>query len=135
MSPLPADARANDAAGVDTSAQAGSEPEDFNAQTAVTDAQTDAVDAAPPSPDAESAPEAAVLPTIPVGDDAPPPVVAAADANSRCLVAEFIVTAQKRDDNLQNVQISISAFSGAELEARGVQSVEHTYELPLLMRL
>src|SRR3546814_15981158 len=120
MSPLPADARANDAAGVDTSAQAGSEPEDFNAQTAVTDAQTDAVDAAPPSPDAESAPEAAVLPTIPVGDDAPPPVAVAAAANPSRLMAEIIVTAQKREENLQNVPISISAFSGAELETTGI---------------
>src|SRR3546814_13805646 len=35
-------------------------------------------------------------------------------------MAEIIVTAQKREENLQNVPISISAFSGDELEARGI---------------
>jgi iron complex outermembrane receptor protein len=37
-------------------------------------------------------------------------------------MAEIVVTAQKREENLQDVPISISAFSGDELEARGVTS-------------
>lgn len=36
--------------------------------------------------------------------------------------AEIIVTAQKREQNLQDVPISITAVSGAQLEARGVSS-------------
>ncbi|MCR3961303.1 hypothetical protein NUK42_21540, partial [Aeromonas veronii] len=36
------------------------------------------------------------------------------------LVEEIIVTAQKREENLQSVPISIQAFSGDNLDARGV---------------
>jgi iron complex outermembrane receptor protein len=37
------------------------------------------------------------------------------------LIEEIVVTAQKREENLQDVPISVSAFSGYVLEARGVE--------------
>lgn len=36
------------------------------------------------------------------------------------LVEEIIVTAQKREESLQSVPVSVSAFSGAALDARGI---------------
>ena len=42
-----------------------------------------------------------------------------ARAGSR-LVEEIIVTAQKREENLQDVPVSVAAFSGEALDARGV---------------
>ena len=38
-------------------------------------------------------------------------------------VAEIVVTAQKRSENIQNVPISISAFTSAALEAKGITDV------------
>jgi len=40
-------------------------------------------------------------------------------AKSR-IIEEIVVTAQKREENLQDIPISISAFSGEALDARGV---------------
>ncbi|MEM9751341.1 MAG: TonB-dependent receptor plug domain-containing protein, partial [Pseudomonadota bacterium] len=42
-------------------------------------------------------------------------------AFSQSLTDEIVVTAQKREQNVQDVGISISVFSGAELEALGVE--------------
>src|SRR5262245_50697467 len=38
-------------------------------------------------------------------------------------IEEMIVTAQKREDNVQDIPIAISAFSGEQLERRGIQNV------------
>jgi iron complex outermembrane receptor protein len=40
------------------------------------------------------------------------------------LVEEIVVTAEKREQSIESVPIAISAFSGAKLEALGVQSAE-----------
>ena len=37
------------------------------------------------------------------------------------VLEEIVVSAQKREQNIQDVGIAISAFSGAQLEALGVQ--------------
>ena len=47
------------------------------------------------------------------------PVVSAAEQ----IVEEIIVTATKREESIQDVPIAVSAFSGADLEARGVQDI------------
>ena len=45
-----------------------------------------------------------------------------ASADSQSL-EEVIVTAQKRDEKLQNVPIAVSAFTGEQLQARGINNV------------
>ena len=40
------------------------------------------------------------------------------------LIEEIVVTAQKREENLQDVPISISAFSAEQLDARGVTGIK-----------
>ena len=49
--------------------------------------------------------------------------VAAESSASSNQLDEIVVTAQKRSENLQLVPVSVSAFTGASLEARGVTSV------------
>lgn len=46
-----------------------------------------------------------------------------AQGNSGLTLEEIIVTAQKREQNLQKVPVSISAFSGLELENKGITSL------------
>ena len=73
--------------------------------------------AAAPAPDGASG-----LDTIAVQgpqDEAAEETKEAGGPRSR-LVEEIIVTAQKREENLQSVPISIQAFSGDNLDARGV---------------
>lgn len=75
-----------------------------------------------PQASAETAPEQAAdaeLDTIPVGqDDDIKPV---RGSGSR-LIEEVIVTAQKREEDVQDVPIMINAFSGEKLDAFGVES-------------
>jgi iron complex outermembrane recepter protein len=63
------------------------------------------------------------LPVIHVADKEPPVEQAAPRPSSR-LVEEIVVTAQKREENLQEVPISIAAYSGDALDVRGVLSAE-----------
>ena len=53
---------------------------------------------------------AAVINTVPVF------------AESGAVLEEIIVTAQRREQNLQEVPISVTAFSGANLEQRNIKS-------------
>lgn len=79
-----------------------------------------AEDAAPSAP-----PQPEVYETIAVDAPAPPSEPASAPPTSQSrLVGEIVVTAQKREELLQDVPISISAFSTAQLEAQGVLDVE-----------
>jgi iron complex outermembrane receptor protein len=75
---------------------------------------------APPQGDEE-------LATIPVATDAPPPPPPEDRASGNRLIEEVVVTAQKREQNLQDVPISVQAFSADSLDARGITS---TAELP-----
>jgi len=47
----------------------------------------------------------------------------AQDAQSDTQVDEIVVTAQKREQNLQDVPVAVSAFGAAQLEAQSVQSL------------
>src|SRR3546814_20934786 len=59
------------------------------------------------------------LETIPVPDVAPLPEVSRADDSQSRLIAEVVVTAQKREENLQDVPISVQAFSAEDMAERG----------------
>ena len=61
------------------------------------------------------------LPVDPEAAEVAAPPEASAPTPSNRFVEEIVVTAQKREENLQDVPISISAFSGDSLDARGVQ--------------
>ncbi len=51
----------------------------------------------------------------------------------RSSIEEIVVTAQKRETNLQDTPISISAFTGADLDAAGMQDIEDlTFAVPNL---
>ena len=56
-----------------------------------------------------AAPLAAMLVTMPLH--------AQETASDQGGIEEIVVTAQRREENLQNVPISVSAFSGAQLKA------------------
>jgi iron complex outermembrane receptor protein len=49
--------------------------------------------------------------------------VPGASADNALSLGEIVVTARKRDENLQNVPISITAISGKDLEERGIEDV------------
>lgn len=51
-----------------------------------------------------------------------PAVVAAQSANDGPMIEEVTVTAQRRAERLQDVPIAVTAFTAAELEARGIGS-------------
>lgn len=61
-----------------------------------------------------------------IGVGAPALAVAqdADDDSTAWLIEEIIVTARKREEGLQSTPISISAFSGASLEYRGVTKID-----------
>ncbi len=65
------------------------------------------------------------LDTIPVDTAVSPDVSAEPVQGSRnVLVQEIVVTAQKREENAQDVPVSVAAFSAEQLSALGVQSTK-----------
>ncbi|MES0875443.1 TonB-dependent receptor [Sinimarinibacterium thermocellulolyticum] len=71
---------------------------------------------------AESAP---IVDTIPVADpEMPEEEPKGGRKSSNRLVEEIIVTAQKREERLQDVPISVQAFSQEKLEALGIQTIQ-----------
>lgn len=71
-----------------------------------------------------AASDVAPLDTIPVSPEAPaaaPPAAPAASGN--VLLEEVIVTARKREEKLQDVPVSIAAFTSEQLDARGVTNI------------
>ncbi len=67
------------------------------------------------TPPAEAYPE-----TIPVAQSEPAPDAVRTPAKSR-FIEEIVVTAQKREENLQDVPISVQAFSADLLDAKGIE--------------
>lgn len=82
----------------------------------------DAIEAqSPPESVPASPPESqAALPSIPVDPVAEPAAPEPTRATGSRLIEEVIVTAQRREENIKDVPISISAFSPDFLEAKGV---------------
>ncbi|MGQ0619342.1 MAG: TonB-dependent receptor [Panacagrimonas sp.] len=98
------------------------------AQDAIESVPADAAGAPVITPAPEAAATAETperLDTIPVAGTEPAAVAEAADpASSNRLVEEILVTAQKREERLQDVPISITAFSQEKLDVLGIQSVQ-----------
>ena len=69
-----------------------------------------------------------------LADDAQPTAAAAgaqATADDGPLLGEIVVTAQKRSQNLQDVPIAVSAFSGEQLDKLGISNAtEITQQIP-----
>lgn len=72
-----------------------------------------------PDPAPASASDTAVTATAPAA--APPAEPPAAKRGKNRLIEEIVVTAQKREENLQDVPISIQAFSADTLDAKGIE--------------
>ncbi len=63
------------------------------------------------------------IPVQPLTETAPAPAPERQSASASRLIEEIIVTAQKREENIQDVPISISAFSADALDVRGLTNV------------
>ncbi|MDB5971885.1 MAG: hypothetical protein JWQ90_4335 [Hydrocarboniphaga sp.] len=87
-----------------------------------------------PAPETTTASDAVPEATAPVGTaisvtaEAAPAGAEASGSGNR-LIEEVIVSAQRRDERLQDVPISVQAFTGEKLDALGVKKVE---DLPAL---
>ena len=84
-----------------------------------------------PAAEAEAAPTdtaSSELATVPVTVEAEAAAAPTRDASRSRLIEEIIVTSQKREENLQDVPISINAFSAETLDARGIADPK---DLPL----
>ncbi len=66
----------------------------------------------------------ATIPVETLREESPAPAKAEARRPSNRLVEEIVVTAQKREENLQDVPISVQAFTGGILDARGIETTE-----------
>ncbi len=85
-------------------------------------AATPAPEPQPAAPvEAEQAPEdAQALAVVPVPQPDPVPDARPEKESRSRLIEEIVVTAQKREQNLQDVPISVQAFSGELLDALGI---------------
>jgi outer membrane receptor protein involved in Fe transport len=79
------------------------------------------------SAEAEDAPEA--LPLIPVGQDDPAPSLAVDQAPAGRVLDQIVVTAQKREQALMDVPISMTALTGDFLAEQGVTDVTEALQL------
>ena len=73
-------------------------------------------------PSAAEEPQALDTIAVGSGQEMPAEAVAAGRRPSSRLVEEIVVTAQKREENLQDVPVSVAAFSGDQLQALGVDN-------------
>lgn len=91
---------------------------------AVQDARAQEAAAISASDGTEQAVGAPAEPTIPVpvrDEAAVAPQDSASGKSTNRLLEEIVVTAQKREENLQDVPISVQAFSADQLDARGIE--------------
>jgi len=105
--------------GQETAGESG--PDDLDA---LLEASGDAAaqDSGPAAPTAPQTASPEVIETIPLKPSPVPVPAAAADRPGRHnrLLEEIVVTAQKREENLQDVPISVQAFSAETLDAKGI---------------
>ena len=85
-------------------------------------AQTSSVSSPQPPPEAAPTTTLDTIPLAPAIEE-PPVDVASTPLRNRA-IEEIVVTAQKREERLQDVPISIQAFSGDALAARGIEKTE-----------
>jgi len=77
-------------------------------------------EAQPATESKTGAEELDVIPVASGSEEATQPTPAATKPKSRVAIEEIVVTAQKREENIQDVPISIQAFSADELDAKGI---------------
>jgi iron complex outermembrane receptor protein len=85
---------------------------------------TAGADSAPETADPEQArtyPESIPVEQVAKSEPAPQPT---SSGRLGAMVEEIVVTAQKREENIQDVPISIAAFSGEALDVRGITNPE-----------
>jgi len=82
--------------------------------------QAQATPAAPTGTPAQASPSSGGAQSHAPADGASTQAEVARPANKNRLVEEIVVTAQKREENIQDVPISISAFSANALDAKGI---------------
>lgn len=82
---------------------------------------------------AQNASQSGAVPPPAVADQtgAPPTDRPTADTQAGVDTGDIIVTAQRREESLQHVPISISALGSAQLETRGVRSVADLARTPI----
>jgi len=90
------------------------------------DPETDAASGASPADVQPTAPDS--LPTVPVEQRAevegPPENKGRSAPRRNVLVEEIVVTAQKREENIQDVPVAVAAFSGEQLSVLGVEDTK-----------
>lgn len=106
--PATTDAAATDPAPQDTAAEQPAE-------------SADSTEPAAAEPATESAAEP--VETIPVAELAPEPVLVKVEKSTEVLEG-VVVTARKRKESLQNVPLSVTAFSAKQMEQRGYNTLE-----------
>ena len=62
----------------------------------------------------------ALIPAVASAQDEPPPPPMSVEAGPRQFIEEIMVTARKREESLQEVPLAVSAFSGEQLQERGI---------------
>lgn len=73
--------------------------------------------------------QSAAAPASPSGEDVAPASAQSSPAQSPDGVGDIVVTAQKRAERLQDVPLSITAASSAELKSRGIASTDDLVKL------
>ncbi|MDB5971629.1 MAG: outer rane receptor protein [Hydrocarboniphaga sp.] len=118
-----APAQTSDPTAVGAAAPTPSDTQQLETSTAAGGAQEGSADGVPATvPEASS--EAAVDAAAPTEAEPEAEATAGGSGVKNRMIEEVVVTAQKREQNLQEVASSVTAFSGTQLEAQGISDIK-----------